>query len=361
LTTFCGDPSLRYELHSRVIHPQPGSPPFDNLQIDSQVSAQLVDLINGYSQSERQVLMPQATHILNLRATISITRPEVVIAYGDFNNNCVLSATRGLGLPVIVTEHCDLNHNFIGEGWELLRRRLYPYASYVIVLTEESLGYFSSVPGIRSRIIPNALTPPVFSSFDETPQQKNGKTLIAMGRLTHEKGFDRLLSAFAVVAKRHADWTLEILGEGPLRPYLESSVEGLGLGERVRMPGFTRRPFDALRRADLFAMSSLCEGFPNALLEAMACGLAAVSFDCPSGPRHIIRNGIDGLLVPPRDDQAMAAALDRLMGDDAERKRLAANATEVVERFGLEKVMSMWEALIFDCVRQEERTAQGGL
>jgi glycosyltransferase involved in cell wall biosynthesis len=268
----------------------------------------------------------------------------------DRTNLAVLLATSGLDLPVIATEHSDPNNNFIGEGWELLRRRLYPKASYVTVLAEETLDYFSSVAGIRGRIIPNAVTPPVFLTSDEMPQANNGKTLMAMGRLAHEKGFDLLLSAFALVAKTHPDWTLEIVGEGPVRPYLESCVQRRGLAERVRMPGFTRQPFDALRRADLFALSSLDEGFPTVLLEAMACGLAVVSFDCPSGPRHIIRHGVDGILVPPRDAQAMAEALDRLMGDEAERKRIASRAPEVLERFSAERVMNKWEELIFDCV-----------
>lgn len=354
LTTHFGCESSCYRLHPRVTHLDLSSPLFNSLPTDLEVIAPLVDLISACSPPERTAMTQTVTYILKLRGAILSTRPDVVISYIDRTNISVLSATHGLGLPVMVSEQCDPNETFIGEGWELLRRRLYPQASYVIVLTDESLSYFSSVAGIRGRIIPNALTPDVFSSSDELPQQKNGKTLLAMGRLDDLKGFDLLLSAFALVAKNNPDWTLEIVGEGVVRRYLESCVQEHGLGERVRMPGFTRRPFDAMRRADLFVLSSLEEGFGNVLVEAMACGLAVVSFDCPSGPRHIIRDGIDGVLVPPRDAQAMAEALDHLMGDEAERQRLAAKAPEVFERFGVQKVMSMWEALISDCMRERD-------
>jgi len=347
LTTDFGGQASGYSLHPRVRHLDVGNPRFNDLPLSSQAAAPLIGLINGCSPSERAVLIPLTTDILKLRDAILSTAPEVVISYIDRTNVCVLAATRGLGLPVIVSEHCDPNENFIGAEWELLRRRLYPEASHVTVLTEEALDRFSSVVGIRGRVIPNAVTPSVISSSDEMAPQKNGRLLLAMGRLAHEKGFDLLLRAFALIAEKHPDWTLEILGEGPVRPFLESSVQRYGLAERVRLPGFTRRPFDAMRRADLFVLSSLDEGFPNVLLEAMACGIAVVSFDCPSGPRHIIRHGVDGILVPPRDARALAAALDRLMGDEAERKRLAARAPEVAERFGVEKVMSMWEELVF--------------
>ena len=285
LTTDFGGESPSYELHPLVTHLDLSGQRFNGLPADLKEIAPLAGLISACSPPERAVVTPQMAHISKLRGAILGTRPDLVISYIDRTNICVLFATHGLGLPVIVREEIDPSESFIGEGWELLRRRLYPHASYVTVLTEDSLGYFSSVAGIRGRIIPNALTPDVFSSSDEMPRQKNGRTLLAMGRLDHQKGFDLLLNAFALVAERHTDWTLEIVGEGPVRDYLERCVQVRGLGERVRMPGFTRQPFDAMRRADLFVLSSLDEGFGNVLIEAMACGVAVVSFDCPSGPR----------------------------------------------------------------------------
>jgi GalNAc-alpha-(1->4)-GalNAc-alpha-(1->3)-diNAcBac-PP-undecaprenol alpha-1,4-N-acetyl-D-galactosaminyltransferase len=307
----------------------------------------LTRLINDCSKAERAVLIAELGLIMALGHAISVTAPEAIISFLDITNLRVLLATLESDLPVIVTEHSDPFHNSIGEGRESLRRRLYPKAKYVTVLTEEAAAYFSATVGDRVRVIPNPVWVPG-DGFAKMQARRARPTLLAMGRLSPEKGFDLLLRAFARIADSHPRWHLEICGEGALRPYLTELAGELGLAERVSLPGFTKHPYEVMRQAELFVVSSLCEGFSNVLVEAMACGLAAVSFDCPSGPRHIIRDGIDGVLVPPRDVAALAAALDRLMADDVERQRLALSAAEVIERFGVEKVMCMWEALVLD-------------
>jgi GalNAc-alpha-(1->4)-GalNAc-alpha-(1->3)-diNAcBac-PP-undecaprenol alpha-1,4-N-acetyl-D-galactosaminyltransferase len=282
-----------------------------------------------------------------LRRAIQASRPYGVISLTDKTNVLTLLATRGLGITVIVSERIDPWMYSIGRFWGTLRRWLYPYADQVVVQSESALRYFS--PSIQrvSCIVPNPVSwPGEFQGTLDKVSARHMPIALGMGRLEEQKGFDLLLQAFAQIASDHPDWLLEIWGEGSARPALERLRHGLQLNERVRLPGKTRQPFQKMQAADLFVLSSRFEGFPNVLCEAMAFGLPAISFDCLSGPRQIIRDGTDGILVPPGDVEALAAAMHRLMSEPTLRQRLAARAPEVLERFGLERVMGMWEEIL---------------
>jgi len=234
----------------------------------------------------------------------------------------------------------------------VLRLWLYRRAAVVATLSETAKAYFPPAIQRRARVVPNpVVVDPAADDLGGTGDEPDGPVLVAAGRLSEEKGFDALIRAFAIVAPRHPTWSLTIWGEGALRPDLERLRDELGLRDRVLLPGRTPHLHRRLADADLFVLSSRYEGFPMALCEAMAVGLPVVAFDCPSGPREIVRPGVDGILVPAGDVAALAAALDRLMAAPAERRRLARRAPEVLDRFGLDRVVEIWDDVLEEARR----------
>jgi glycosyltransferase involved in cell wall biosynthesis len=174
---------------------------------------------------------------------------------------------------------------------------------------------------------------------------------MGVGRLGPEKGFDMLMDAFAIIAPIWPTARLIIWGEGDGRADLERHRAARGLDERVAFPGNTSSPERELRTATLFVLSSRKEGLPMVLIEAMAIGCAAIAFDCEHGPRDIIRDGVDGMLVPPNDVPALAEAMDGLLRDDARRAAFSERAVEVRDRFSMDAVTKRWETL-FDEARR---------
>ena len=168
----------------------------------------------------------------------------------------------------------------------------------------------------------------------------DGHLLLAVGRLGPEKGFDLLIQAFASLSNR-GDWRLVILGEGADRAHLENLASGLP----VALPGTQADLSPWYERADLFVLSSRLEGFPNVLLEGLAAGCPAVSFDCPAGPADLIQHGINGELVVAQDVAQLASTLADLMHDPVKRARYASHATESVSRYSVEQIMPLWNQL----------------
>jgi GalNAc-alpha-(1->4)-GalNAc-alpha-(1->3)-diNAcBac-PP-undecaprenol alpha-1,4-N-acetyl-D-galactosaminyltransferase len=305
--------------------------------------------ISRNSANRAMGLVNNINRVFGLRKAIRASRPGVVISFMDSTNVVTLLAIQGLGIPAIVSEHTDPEIT-AGACWKKLRDWVYPVADRVVVLTNLARCYFS--PKIRRRIsvIPNpVLPPPVGSISSGTPAST--PTIISIGRLDHKKGFDILLRAFAHLKDKHKNWKLTILGEGPMRSDLEELVHILQLDGRVSLPGRVKNPYLVLQAADLFVMSSRVEGFGMALCEALSCGLPVIATDCRTGPAEIITDGVDGLLVKSENVDALVAAMDRLMGNEVERRALSSYACEAIERFSLNNVMGMWEDLLLSIVQ----------
>jgi glycosyltransferase involved in cell wall biosynthesis len=264
----------------------------------------------------------------------------------------VLIGTRpGLNLLAVNVAHPALvkvgqEHMHITAHKKKLRnamRRGYPKLDALAVLTEKDLVEYREHLGDGARVecIPNAVTP-----LDGPISDLSSKTILAAGRMRRQKDFGRLIRAFALVAAEHPDWRLKICGGGPRMEALQEAVAKLGLESNVELSGPVRNLGPELSNAAMYALSSRREGFPMVLLEAMSKGVPVASFDCPTGPREIVRDRENGLLVPHQDVPALGAAMNELIEDEELRRRCSAGALETAERYSIEVIGARWEELL---------------
>lgn len=174
------------------------------------------------------------------------------------------------------------------------------------------------------------------------------KRCIAVGRLDEQKGFDLLIPAWEKVAEKHPDWTLDIFGVGKWEDLLKNEIKSRGLTCKVNLKGQSKEIEKEMAESDFFILSSRYEGFPMVMLEAFAGGLPIVAFNCKTGPKEIITDGENGLLVAPGDTDALSRAIIRLIENPGERKKMSEKAIESMMRFDKEKIMNQWQNLFRD-------------
>ncbi|HET7028762.1 MAG TPA: glycosyltransferase family 4 protein [Candidatus Limnocylindrales bacterium] len=342
-----------------VTFSSPGDPTF--FVLDDRVTQRQLNLFAG-SRNRIEGVLKNVRRVRSLRRAIAATRPDVVLAFLDRTNVLTLLATVRHPWPVVVSER-SAPHAGPGRGWGLLRSLSYRRARRIVVQTSAARQALPSAIAPLIEVIPNPVLAPRETETTERPAERaaaSGAPVVALGRFVRDKGFDLLIEAFAKVAATRPDARLVIWGDGPERAALEARRHELGLDEAVAMPGTTRTPEDALRRASLFVLSSRVEGFPNGLLEAMSHGVPAVAFDCRHGPAEIVRDGTDGILVPAEDVDALAAAIGLVLDDDDRRAEMGRRATEVRERFSFERIGPLWDGLIAEVLAESSRRRAPG-
>jgi glycosyltransferase involved in cell wall biosynthesis len=293
-------------------------------------------------------------------------KPEVVLSMLTRANLTAILAARlsGVKTLVIISERSNLTMVLkAGSKIRSLLLRLgvkifYRYADYIVAVSDNVKNDLIKNYGIAADKIKTIYNPVnieqislMASDIVDYPKfQGKMPLIIAVGRLAPEKGYFFLLKAFAQV-RRILPCKLIILGDGGERGSLERLARDIGVLEDVAFLGFQQNPYKYMARADIFVLSSLYEGFPNVVLEAMACGTPVIATHCPGGIQEIITNGVNGILVPIGDEKALSNAILRVLNDSKLRKRLAQQGRKRVEDFALKKKVKEYEEMLEEIVK----------
>lgn len=299
--------------------------------------------------------------IRQLRERIRAIRPDLVVSFLVRANIAAIIAARAVGAPCIISERSHLTTHFAERHRGLQRaaaslasRLAYPHAHHIIAVSE----------GVRSDLVDNFGVQPHLSASIPNPYDLEGiaraaeiapelplpdRFMVSVGRLVGAKGFDDLIKAYSIAQPRIP---LVILGEGPERSNLNALIASLGLQDRILLLGYAKNPFAIVGRAEMFVSASHCEGFPNAMAEAMALGVPIVATDCPSGPAEILA-GVEttdatgiveadhGVLVPVRKPEVLARAI-ALMSDPKCRQHYAAMARRRMDDYRIHDITARY-------------------
>jgi glycosyltransferase involved in cell wall biosynthesis len=231
---------------------------------------------------------------------------------------------------------------------ESIRKYTYKNLDYVVMQTEKGKIWAEKFLNCNKvKVIPNPVKYPLSSIEDHIlPNMfKNKNILLSVGRLAKEKQFDHLIEIFSEISDNYPDWVLVIVGDGPEKQHLKEAINFYKLNDKVILHGHEKNIASWYKISKLFVLCSKFEGFPNCLIEAMSYGNAVISYDCDTGPRDIIENYQNGILVEVNNRKLMKEAIVNLMSDDELRNSIASKAIMVRESFSENRVANMWEDL----------------
>ena len=298
-------------------------------------------------------------HRRKMKEILLLINPDIVVSTGGLEKSFLHSFSRKFPFVCIRESHFVSNYRLLGtdtfyskilNGINYLLDRYYYIHRYniTVVLTNEDKERFWKTDN-KVVVIPN----PVTSSHTQHSMLTNN-TVIAAGRLAKQKNFSSLLRSWKIVHQKHADWILEIWGDGTERNHLEQMTVELQLQGSARIMGVTDYVFSKMAQASVFVLSSLYEGLPLVVLEAMSCGLPVVSYACPCGPKDIITEGKDGYLVPTGDEERLAEKICFLIEHEDIRREMGKAAVEKSKQYALEPIIRQWMTLFHELTAKKQ-------
>jgi glycosyltransferase involved in cell wall biosynthesis len=307
------------------------------------------------SRGVASAILNNLQRIRKVRSAIRDFDADIAIGVMTTMNVLTILGCVGLRTKVVATEHVHPPEYPLGRLWELGRKLTYARADLVTAPTEETCEWLKQTVGANMvRAIPNPLCVPLPWSEPVVSVDRylnlDDSLVLAVGRLSHEKGFGLLIPVFANLISEFPNWKLAIVGEGDERHNLEALIEQHGCQQSIYLTGEIGNISQWYERAEVFVMCSRFEGFGNTLAEAMAHGCACLSFDCPVGPRTIIRSEEEGILLPNGNVGALYEAIRRVMVDGDLRSRLQANAELARSRFDEDVIVDQWRQLLVGLV-----------
>ena len=285
--------------------------------------------------------------VTRLREFAKREKPDVLIAFGRKANYRALMSTLGVKTPVIVSVRTDPVGHYDRLADKIQIPLLFWHAAGFVFQTQGQKEFFPKGAQRKSRIILN----PINDKYIGVPRpERRTKTVVQSGRLVDFKNQLMLIRAFVKVHEKHPDYDLKIYGGDSFdgtKELLEALIEEKNAGSFVTLMGASDELEKVLNDAAVYAFSSDWEGLPNALLEAMALGLPIVATDCPcGGPRTVMQDGYNGLLVPIKDEDAMAAGICRLIENPDEAERMGENARKIAETANGQAIFEQWKDYI---------------
>lgn len=304
------------------------------------------DAAGGRKRAKPAVLLRRARA---LRTFLRLEKPDVLVCMSWSTTLYGIACCKSVSTICIGTERANpfvLDRNRVTT---FLRRFSAKKCAGFVCQTERAKTFYPAAAQAKIAVIPNGVFNPLV--YETSVPNERDRVITACGRLDRNKGFDVLLDAFARVHAQEPDCTLRIFGEGESRAELTAQAERLHLSQSVKLCGADPGAIRPIARSSVFVLSSRSEGMPNALIEAMAAGVPCVATRCDMGPAELIEDGVNGLLVPVDDADAMAQAILRILRDGQLSETLSRNALRMRQTHDPSAVADLWLRYFEKCLR----------